>query len=258
MGFLQGQVVIITGASSGIALATVNAALNEGAKVLGVDISAPPESLDGHPNFAFCQADLVDPATPKKVVAACIAAHGPRIDSLLNIAGVMDHNGSADSVLDSLWDRCIAINLTAPVKLIRELLPIMREQKSGSIVNVASKAALSGAVSGVAYTSSKHGLIGATKNIAWRFKHEGIRCNAICPGGVSNDTGILKDLDVSAFDKDALAAMSPIHAAHSSDREKGYAITPDDVANSLLFLISSSSRRISGAVIPVDNAWSTI
>jgi NAD(P)-dependent dehydrogenase (short-subunit alcohol dehydrogenase family) len=76
--------------------------------------------------------------------------------------------------------------------------------------------------------------------------------------GVSNDTGILKDLDVSAFDRDALAVMSPIHAAHSSDKEKGYAITPEDIASSLLFLISSASRRINGAVIPVDNAWSTI
>ncbi|KAJ5748646.1 uncharacterized protein N7511_010342 [Penicillium nucicola] len=258
MGSLQDQVVIITGASSGIGLTTANAALAEGARVLGVDISSPPTSLNEHPKFAFCQGNLVDPCTPQSVVLACNEAFGRRIDALLNIAGIMDHNQSADSVVDSVWDRCIAVNLTAPVRLMREVLPIMREQKSGSIVNVASKAALSGAVSGVAYTASKHGLIGVTKNVAWRFKHEGIRCNAICPGGVSNDTGILKDLDINAFDRDALAVMSPIHAAHSSDKEKGYAITPEDVASSLLFLISPASRRINGAVIPIDNAWSTI
>ncbi|OKO92262.1 Levodione reductase [Penicillium subrubescens] len=95
----------------------------------------------------------------------------------------MDRNNSVDSLTDEMWDRCIAINLTAPVKLMREVIPIMREQKSGSIVNVGSKAATSGAASGVAYTASKHGLIGATKNVAWRYKQEGIRCNAVCPGG---------------------------------------------------------------------------
>nr|BAW27600.1 putative short-chain dehydrogenase [Aspergillus stellatus] len=258
MGSLENQVVIITGASSGIGLTTAIAALAQGARVLGVDVSLSPQSLRDDPNFTFYQGDLVDPSTPGKVVAAAISAYGRRIDALLNIAGVMDNNQSADSVVDNVWDRCIAVNLTAPVKLMRQVLPVMREQKSGSIVNVASKAALSGAVSGVAYTASKHGLIGVTKNVAWRFKHEGIRCNAVCPGGVSNDTGIFKDVDVSAFDKDAMAAMTPIHAAHSSDRAKGFAITPDDVAQSLLFLISPASRRISGAVVPVDNAWSTI
>lgn len=149
------QVVIITGSSCGIGLTTALAALNEGAQVLGVDISSPPTSLDEHPKFAFCQANLVDPCTPQKVVAACNEAYGRKIDALLNIAGIMDHNGSADSVVDSVWDRTIAVNLTAPVRLMREVLPIMREQKSGSIVNVASKAALSGAVSGVAYTASE-------------------------------------------------------------------------------------------------------
>lgn len=67
----------------------------------------------------------------------------------------MDRNGSVDSLSDEMWDRCISINLTAPVKLMREVIPVMREQKSGSIVNVGSKAATSGAVPGVAYTASE-------------------------------------------------------------------------------------------------------
>jgi NAD(P)-dependent dehydrogenase (short-subunit alcohol dehydrogenase family) len=66
----------------------------------------------------------------------------------------MDLNQSADTVTDDMWDRCIAINLTAPVKLIREVIPIMRQKGKGSIVNVGSKASMSGAVSGVAYTAS--------------------------------------------------------------------------------------------------------
>lgn len=85
---------------------------------------------------------------------ACVESFGRRIDGLLNIAGVLDHCGSVDSVLDTMWHKCIAINLTAPVMLIREVIPIMREQKSGSIVNISSKAGVSGAAAGVAYTAS--------------------------------------------------------------------------------------------------------
>jgi NAD(P)-dependent dehydrogenase (short-subunit alcohol dehydrogenase family) len=92
-------------------------------------------------------------------VKACIEAFGRRIDILLNVAGIMDLNHSADTVEDAMWDRVIAVNLTAPVKLMREVLVVMKEQGYGSIVNVASKAGTSGAVAGVAYTSSKHGLV---------------------------------------------------------------------------------------------------
>lgn len=123
--------------------------------MLGVDVSPAPESLSGNPNFKFLQGDLTDEATTKQVVESCIQEFGGRIDGLLNIAGIMDRNGSVDTLSNEMWDRCIAINLTAPVKLMREVIPVMREQKSGSIVNVGSKAATSGAASGVAYTASK-------------------------------------------------------------------------------------------------------
>lgn len=148
--------MIITGSASGIGLATASQALSQGARILGVDVSSAPASLSEHPNYKFLQGDLTHESTPKQVVETCIKEFGGRIDGLLNIAGIMDRNGSVDSMSDDMWDRCIAINLTAPVKLIREVIPIMREQKSGSIVNVGSKAATSGATSGVAYTASEY------------------------------------------------------------------------------------------------------
>ncbi|GFF78861.1 NAD(P)-binding protein [Aspergillus udagawae] len=257
MGSLHNYVMIITGSASGIGLATATIALDEGARVLGVDISSPPRSLIDHSNFRFVEGNLSLEPTPKRVVEACVKAFGGRIDGLLNIAGVMDLNQSVDSLSDTMWESCIAINLTAPVKLMREVIPIMRQQKSGSIVNVASKAALSGAVSGVAYTASKHGLVGATKNVAWRFKQENIRCNAVCPGAV-DATSIHSGLDTSQFDSEALGTMSLIHEAHMRDRERGIHLQPEDIARSLLFLVSSRSNGINGAIIPIDNAWSTI
>lgn len=111
--------------------------------------------MNENPNFKFLQRDLTDAASAKDIVDTCVRQFGGRIDGLLNIAGIMDRNGSVDSLTDEMWDQCIAINLTAPVKLMREVIPVMRAQRSGSIVNVGSKAATSGAASGVAYTASK-------------------------------------------------------------------------------------------------------
>ena len=150
------QVVIVTGSSSGIGLATLQNALEEGAKVVGVDIAPPPQSFSAQvaENYHFLQADLTNPDAPSQVVAKALEAYGGRIDALFNIAGVMDDNSSVDNVTDEMWDRCIAINLTAPVMLMREVVKVMKEQKSGSIVNVASKAGMSGGAAGVAYTAS--------------------------------------------------------------------------------------------------------
>lgn len=148
--------MIITGSASGIGLATATAALSQGARILGVDVSSAPVSLNEHPNYKFMQGDLTHETTPRQVVETCIKEFGGRIDGLLNIAGIMDQNSSVDSLSDYMWERCIAVNLTAPVKLMREVIPIMRQQQSGSIVNVGSKAATSGASSGVAYTASEY------------------------------------------------------------------------------------------------------
>jgi len=82
---------------------------------------------------------------------------------LVNVAGIMDNFSSADGVTDDVWERVMAVNLTAPVKMMRGVLPLMRPGKDGCIVNVASTAAVSGAVAGVAYTSSKHGLVSCSR-----------------------------------------------------------------------------------------------
>ncbi|KAF7171817.1 hypothetical protein CNMCM6106_006166 [Aspergillus hiratsukae] len=212
------QVVIVTGSASGIGLATVQAALNEGAHVMGVDMVPMPDSMQLHetPDFSFLQMDLTDPCAPAAVVTKCIAAFGGRIDGLVNVAGVADRNSSVDTLTDEDWDRCLTVNLTAPVRLMREVIPIMRQQRSGTIVNVASKAGLSGVAAGAAYTASKHGLLGITKNVAWRFKGDNIRCNAVCPGPV--ETQMLKPREPSRLDHKAIETVLPVlHGIHIMD-----------------------------------------
>jgi NAD(P)-dependent dehydrogenase (short-subunit alcohol dehydrogenase family) len=150
--------VVITGSGSGIGLATATMALREGALVLGVDRSKLPASIPSNSKFEYLQKDLTDESTPAIVVSKCLELFGGRIDALLNIAGVMDDSGSVDTVSDATLDMCLSVNLTAPIRMMRAVIPIMRAQQNGSIVNVASKAGTSGAASGIAYTASKYEL----------------------------------------------------------------------------------------------------
>ncbi|KAL5362262.1 NAD(P)-binding protein [Aspergillus floccosus] len=257
MGCLQNRVAIITGASSGIGLAASVAALEAGASVFAVDISPFPAALEASDSVRTMQCDLTDPDAPRRIVETCSSAFDGRIDILMNIAGVIDHNASVDAVTDTDWDRCMAVNLTAPVKLMREVIGVMRTQKSGVIINMASRAGMSGAAAGVAYTASKHGLIGATKNVAWRFKGENIRCNVLCPGGVA--TGILNSVDPARFDQEATSMLQPIFSAVYANRADGYGVMmPGEVASTIVFLCSDEASRINGVVLPIDDGWSTI
>lgn len=197
---VQDKVVIVTGCSSGIGLATARLFLERQALVFGIDIGAVPQKLaDAHSTFTFHQANLTDNQAVEHAVAKCIGKHN-RIDVLVNCAGVSDGWSSADTVHEDEWERVMTINLTVPIRMMKAVLPAMKEQKGGSIVNVASRAGISGASAGIAYTASKHGLVrifvvwlrsitygsqlGATKNVAWRFHQDNIRCNGVLPGGM--------------------------------------------------------------------------
>ncbi|RAO67772.1 uncharacterized protein BHQ10_003784 [Talaromyces amestolkiae] len=255
MGLLQDCVVIVTGSASGIGYATSSMALSEGAHVFGVDVSPLPADLSNHPKFQSFQGDLTDETTAQAIVAACTQAFGNRIDGLLNVAGVLDNFASVDRVTDQVWNKCLAVNLTAPVKLMPKL-ELVEERPEWLILLVRQISTLISDAQLTRPMKGKHGLIGVTKNVAWRFKDENIRCNAVCPGGVSTNIG--RDIDRDSFDMEAFETMKPIQLAHMPDQSKGPSITPEEVARVLVFLVSGLSSRVNGAVIPVDDAWSTI
>lgn len=174
------------------------------------------------------------------------------MDALLNVAGVMDHFASADGMTDGDLDRCIGVNLVAPILLMRAVVPIMLSQPNGgSIVNVASSAGFSGAWAGLAYTSSKHGLVGATRNVAWRFRQNNIRCNCICPG--TTVTNIGQSMDKTQIDKEVYGdVMSLIGTVRRTGPGQGQGMQPDKLASAIVFLASDAASGINGAVVPVD------
>ncbi|OAK96544.1 NAD(P)-binding protein [Phaeosphaeriaceae sp. SRC1lsM3a] len=256
---VQNKVAIITGCSSGIGLATARLFLERKALVFGIDVGAIPQKLaDEHETFTFHQANLTGSGAVDEAVSRCHQQYG-RVDVLVNCAGVSDGWSSADTVHEEEWESVMAINLTVPIRLMKAVLPLMKEQKGGAIVNVSSKAGMSGASAGIAYTASKHGLIGATKNVAWRFHKEGIRCNAVLPGGVA--TNIASSVQMDHFDSAGFNSFFQTVQLHVSKDSEG-SIVPiigvDDVARGIAFLASDEAKMINGAMVPIDNAWSTI
>jgi len=253
------KTAIVTGCAGGIGLATTQLFLSHGYHVFGIDVKDMDMDLlkdAGKEGFNFYLADLTKEGACDKAVAAAVEIFGKKIDVLANIAGVMDAFSSADTVTDAEWDRLIAINLTVPTKLMRAVLPFMKEAGSGAIVNVSSKAGFSGAAAGIAYTASKHGLVGASKNVAFRFREEGIRCNVVAPGGVATNMGM--SLQMENFDQNGYNAWKPFWDIHNPDPNLNPArIAASDIANAIWFLADSeSAKMINGIVLPVDRAWS--
>lgn len=144
-----------------------------------------------------------------------------------------------------MWDRVIGVNLTGTFKLTRAVLPAMLAAKKGSIVNVASEASLRGDASGNAYTVSKHGVLGLTRSAAFMYGPDGIRVNAVAPGGVA--TGIPFPPNVSAAGS---ARLQPFQAQIPT------VATAEQLAASITFILSDDGVNINGVVLPSDGGWS--
>ena len=169
------------------------------------------------------------------------------VDVLVNNAGIMDRMSAPADVSDAEWGRVIRVNLTAPFLLTRAVLPHMPEAGKGAIVSTASEAGLRGSAAGAAYTASKHGVVGLTKNLAVMYRKQGIRANAIAPGGTA--TNIVVDADQAAHGP---AALGP-HFVNV-----GRIAQPEEQAAAIVFLASDAASDINGVVLAVDDGWSAV
>lgn len=244
-GRFAGKTVIVTGAASGIGKATASRIAREGGRVIASDIAADKlEAL----KTELPDADITTVAgdlTQQDAIDAVIAAAGDKIDALANVAGINDDFSPAGETTDAVWDRVIAINLTAPFKLMRTVLPLMEAAGSGAVLNVASEAGLRGNASGNAYTASKHGIIGVTKSAAFMYGPKGIRVNSVAPGGVA--TGIPMPPNMS---EKGSARLAPFQQAIPS------LATAEHLAASITFLLSDDAVNINGAIVASDGGWS--
>ena len=249
---LEGKVAVVTGAASGMGLSIATRFAAEGAAVIAGDWNG--ERLDAAVatiratggTILGAQGNIADRDAAEALIDLAVTTHG-RLDVLCNNAGVMDYMQAVGELDDEVWRRVLSINLDGPMFTSRRAVPQMRLQGGGSIINIASIGGMQGGAAGAAYTVSKHGLIGLSRNTAWMYAQEGIRCNAICPGATATNIGETMPPD----------RLDPFGAA----RAGLYAslipatLTPADIADLTLFLASDESRSINGAVITADAGW---
>jgi NAD(P)-dependent dehydrogenase (short-subunit alcohol dehydrogenase family) len=248
----EGKTAIVTGGGAGIGRATALKLANLGAKVVIADLHADTANAvvaeittSGGTAIAVI-GDLSDQAVVDRLVSSTLDTYGA-IDVLVNNAGIMDDMSAVHEVSDAVWERVIRINLTAPMLLTRAVVPHMLAQGKGAIVNTTSEAGLRGSAAGVAYTASKHGVIGLTKSSAVIFRGKGIRVNAVAPGGVSTSLEVNMKPDAMG-----LAVIGTYMG------NVGRIAEADEVASAIVFLASDAASNVSGAILPVDNGWSAI
>jgi len=242
----ENKVALVTGASSGMGLATAKAFAEAGATVVLVDVReeavrAEAEKLvaAGHKAIAI-GCDVSDDAQVAAMVDQTVATFG-RIDAAFNNAGVMAKVAeTADSTLEE-FDRVMDINLKGVWSCMKHELRHMLTQGSGAIVNCASTGAIMPTAGIPAYIASKHGVVGLTRTAAIEYAARGIRVNAVCPGAI--DTQIARDV-VAGDDKafEALSNSAPI-------RRIG---RPEEIAGAVLWLCSPYASYVIGHPLVVD------
>lgn len=244
-----GRIALVTGAGSGIGRATAIALLRAGGVVIACDVNAQGlnETLAEVPEsggrIEAAHIDVTKQADVDHIVADVLKRHG-RIDILANVAGIMDGFLPAAEVDDATWSRVMDVNVTGFLRTSRAVLPGMLDKKSGAIVNVASVAGLRGGPAGVAYTASKHAVVGLTKSIAWSYGREGIRCNAVCPGAVDTPISLESRSELGSERSQAVANLVMSVAQ------------PEQIAAAISWLSSPEADNLNGAIIPVDGGWS--
>ncbi|KAF2094861.1 NAD(P)-binding protein [Rhizodiscina lignyota] len=249
---LAGKSCIVTGAAGGLGLAIANALHGAGASVTICDISETllSKASEAHPQLHTIQADVTQDSDIQKVFDNAVNKFG-KVDVLVNNAGIIDRFEPVGDLKREMWDKVIAINATAPIVAsgyaVRQFLSREREEgkSRGVIVNVASAAIAKAVSAGVAYTSSKHALVGATKHTAATYAKKGIRCNAIVPGGMMTNIA---------------AGVSGINEEGQANMYLEMAMQPelcsvDEVAQLVVFLCEDKAKIVNGAVISADNGW---
>lgn len=253
----EGKSVVVTGASSGMGRQIAYDFAKEGATVVAVarrqerlaELAAQVEA-DGLPGKILpFVGDVSSRETNDAMIDFAVEQTG-KLDVLVNNAGIMDGFEPIGDISDERWEKVFAVNVNGPMYAMRKAVQVMLGQESrGNIVNVASIGGTNGARAGAAYTASKHALVGMTENTGYMYAHEGIRCNAICPGGVKTEIAgsMMADAGINQF------GMGRSMAGLDSEIRQA---EPEELAAAVLFAASDEASFMTGACVKVDGGVS--
>jgi NAD(P)-dependent dehydrogenase (short-subunit alcohol dehydrogenase family) len=241
---LVNKVALITGAASGLGLGIAERFAQEGAAVVLVDRDAANGEAairklaeQGH-QASFVQVDLAHPDEITRTVEIAFEQH-KRLDIVVNNAATFLPK-PVDQISVAEWDFLMAVNLRAPFFLVQAALPSLKASK-GTVLNIASTAALKVFSPNLPYAAAKAGLITMTKSLAQELHPHRIRVNCLCPGAV--DTPALhRDIEVRGARENALQQL----------QESGYLTTPEQIAAAALYLVSDDASAVTGSIVVAD------
>ncbi len=245
----QGKVVLVTGAGSGIGRASALAFAGAGARVAvsDIDTASGIETVrliqEKGGEASFFKADVSKSAEVSDLIEQTVAKFG-RLDFAYNNAGIEGSLGLTADLTEENWDRVLSVNLKGTWLCMKYEIMRMLKQGGGAIVNAASVTGLVGFRGLSAYSASKHAIVGLTKSAALEYAKSGIRINAVCAGLIRTPM-TARQTGGSAHVEVQLIGMEPM----------GRMGTPEEVAQSVVWLCSSASSFVTGQAIPVDGGW---
>lgn len=245
---LAQKTALVTGAGSGIGRAIALLFARQGAFVWIVDRDTKAgTAVAGEIRAAGGQADYAELDVSDPVAVEALARRLPTLDLLVNNAGI-GHVGSLLNTAAADLDRLHAVNVRGPFNLCKAFVPAMLERKRGSVINLASVAGVVAVRDRLAYTVTKHAIVGLTKALALDHSHTGVRFNAICPGRVE-----------TPFVKSRLAEYPDPEKAYremASTQLNGRMAQPDEIAAAALYLAADESSMVTGSNLLIDGGWS--
>ena len=247
---LKGSKVIVSAGGSGIGLAIVQGFLAEGAEVVTCDIS--PESVSqlrkNHPGVYCEEVDVADAKAVQKFTKSAIEQLGG-LDCLVNNAGIAGPTSPIEEIQEEDWERCLSVCLSSQYFFTKAAVSTLRKSENSSIVNISSAAGKYGFAFRTPYSTAKWGVIGLTKSLAIELGSDQIRVNTILPGLVSGERQ--QRVLTAKAEKRGVSFDEIEKEAFSYTSIKSY-VTPQDIANQVLYLASDKGKLISGQAISVD------
>lgn len=250
---LSGRVAVVTGGSNGIGRATALLLARKGSRVFVGDFNPLSENQTAFDELGIAQreCDVRSEASLKKLIDEAVSVGG-RLDILVNNAGI-GMVKQIDEVQESDWNACIDTNLKGPFFGCKHAIEQMRKTGGGSIVNTASNAGLLPRAHDPVYSISKMALVALTQSLALCHGKDRIRINCVCPGPVG-DTGMM-NADLEAAD-DSHALEQQMIGASPLAEACGRMISPEEVAEAILYLVSDAARMVTGTAIAIDGGKS--
>lgn len=248
---LENKVAVVTGASSGVGKALALLFAQEGAKVVAVarrkerlvELEKEAKELKGE--IVAYAADISVEENNYAMIDFAVNKFG-KLDILINNAGLMDNFAPADELDTEIMKKLMAVDVYGPAWATKRAVQVfLNNENGGSIVNVASIAGICGGKSGCAYTMAKHAVMGLTKNTAFNYRNNKIRCNAICPGGINTEM-----TDPALF---ATASQKGLQTAMLSANLSVRNAEAIEIAQIALFLASDEAAVVNGAIVTGDS-----